>query len=270
MSYILRKSTSTCLHRLIPILIVSVFLAIYCLPASAANEVLINEVELNPAGTDNGAEKVELYNPSNSIVDVSGWTITSTGGASATVIINEGMTISPKGYLVVGRDSQQWLDNANEMVELRDNFGTLTDSVGPFSDGANDEVSWQRLPNGQDNWIFSTNTLGGTNNSAALGSEPKSPLQLAPKNPIQSGPPPPTVDSEIMSKLEPGQNLTITFIDVGQGDSILIILPDTKTLLIDGGERESSGKVLATLREHGLNHIDVMVVTHPHADHIGG
>jgi beta-lactamase superfamily II metal-dependent hydrolase len=40
--------------------------------------------------------------------------------------------------------------------------------------------------------------------------------------------------------------------------------------LIDGGERESSGKVLATLREHGLSRIDVVVATHPHADHIGG
>jgi beta-lactamase superfamily II metal-dependent hydrolase len=41
-------------------------------------------------------------------------------------------------------------------------------------------------------------------------------------------------------------------------------------LLIDGGERESSGKVLATLREHGVSYIDFVVATHPHADHIGG
>lgn len=33
---------------------------------------------------------------------------------------------------------------------------------------------------------------------------------------------------------------------------------------------KSSGKVLATLREHGLNYIDIVVATHPHADHIGG
>jgi beta-lactamase superfamily II metal-dependent hydrolase len=58
--------------------------------------------------------------------------------------------------------------------------------------------------------------------------------------------------------------------DVGQGDSILVILPNTKTLLIDGGERESSGKVLATLRELGSSRINVVVATHPHADHIGG
>jgi competence protein ComEC len=70
--------------------------------------------------------------------------------------------------------------------------------------------------------------------------------------------------------IQPSQNLTLAFIDIGQGDSILVILPNTKTLLIDGGDREGSGKVLASLREHSLSHIDVVVATHPHADHIGG
>lgn len=75
--------------------------------AFAANEVLINEIELNPADTDSGAEKVELYNPSNSTVDISGWIISSTEGVAATVVINEGTTLSPKGYLIAGRDLQQ-------------------------------------------------------------------------------------------------------------------------------------------------------------------
>jgi hypothetical protein len=59
-------------------------------PASAANEILINEVELNPPGTDSGAEKVELYNPSSSATDVSGWTVSSTAGSTASVVISEG------------------------------------------------------------------------------------------------------------------------------------------------------------------------------------
>jgi competence protein ComEC len=76
--------------------------------------------------------------------------------------------------------------------------------------------------------------------------------------------------AQVTHEIQPSQNLTIVFIDVGQGDSILVILPNTKTLLIDGGMREASGKVLSTLQEYGLNHIDVVVATHPHADHIGG
>jgi hypothetical protein len=259
---------------LILILIASLFSAIYCVPVavSAASEVLINEVELNPAGTDIGAEKVELYNPSNSIIDVSGWTISSTAGVAATVVINEGTTISPNGYLIVGRDSQQWLDNTGEVIEVKNNSGMLIDSVGPFSDGSNDDKTWQRSLDGEeDNWVFSTNALGG-NNSATLVSGSESPSPLAPENPIQPGPPSPTANSsvEVMPKIRSGQNLTIAFIDVGQGDSTLVIFPNAKILLIDGGERESYGKVLATLQEHGLNHVDVVVATHPHADHIGG
>jgi beta-lactamase superfamily II metal-dependent hydrolase len=76
--------------------------------------------------------------------------------------------------------------------------------------------------------------------------------------------------ARITPEIQPSQNLTIAFINVGQGDSTLVILPNAKTLLIDGGDHENSGKVLATLQQHNLSHIDVVVATHPHADHIGG
>ncbi|MDQ3902613.1 MAG: MBL fold metallo-hydrolase [Thermoproteota archaeon] len=62
----------------------------------------------------------------------------------------------------------------------------------------------------------------------------------------------------------------MAFIDVGQGDSILVMLPNTKTLLIDGGDPQSSSKLLATLQQYNLSRIDMIVATHPHADHIGG
>jgi beta-lactamase superfamily II metal-dependent hydrolase len=279
----------------------------YCLPSAASsaaaaaaanNEILINEVELNPAGTDRGAEKVELYNPSSSAIDVNGWTISSTAGrTSATVIINEGTTttttIPSKGYLIVGgRDSQQWLDNTGgEVIELRNGSGILIDSVGPLSDVANDDATWQRSPDGEEeehDWVLSSNRLGGAN-FGTLVSDPESPSpQLVPEHPIiaqQEGEeeesavsslPATTITTNssvevaVSPAIQPSQNLTIAFIDVGQGDSILVILPNTKTLLIDGGEREGSGKVLATIHEHGLNHIDIVVATHPHADHIGG
>ena len=99
-------------------------------------------------------------------------------------------------------------------------------------------------------------------------SDPQSPLALAPE---QSEPSPSENSSiEVTPGIQPSQNLTIAFVDVEQGDAILVILPNTKTLLIDGGERENSDKVLATLREHGLSHIDAIVATHHDADHIGG
>jgi beta-lactamase superfamily II metal-dependent hydrolase len=263
---------------------------------AANNEILINEVELNPAGTDSGAEKVELYNPSTSAVDLNGWTISSTAGrTSVTIVIGEGTTttttIPPGGYLIVSDgDSQQWLDNTGgEVIELRNDSGILIDNVGPFSDIANDDATWQRsVDRGEEerNWVFSSGTLGDANfGTFVLDPELPSPT-VPPEHPIippqqqedgksSSSIPAATTNSSVEIAVTPpaiqaSQNLTIVFIDVGQGDSILVILPNTRTLLIDGGEREGYGKVLATLQEHGLSHIDVVVATHPHADHIGG
>lgn len=57
------------------------------------------------------------------------------------------------------------------------------------------------------------------------------------------------------------------FIDVGQGDSILIDLGPTE-ILIDGGE--ASPGVVSYLKNYVDGPLEVMVATHPHADHIGG
>jgi competence protein ComEC len=64
-------------------------------------------------------------------------------------------------------------------------------------------------------------------------------------------------------------NVTIYFIDVGQGDSIFI---DTSNLdvLIDGGPASASTELLNHLQSLGITHIHLMVATHVHEDHIGG
>jgi hypothetical protein len=172
MSYIQVKEIEKRLKGLLIILMASLLSSIYCSEAyaTANNQILINEVELNPAGTDTGTEKVELYNPSNAGIDVSSWTISSAAGRTATVVLNEGTTLPSKGYLIAGRDSQQqWLDNIGEGIDLRNDLGILIDSVGPFSDKDNDESTWQRSPDGQDNWIFSTSNTLGSANLGSLG-----------------------------------------------------------------------------------------------------
>ena len=62
--------------------------------------------------------------------------------------------------------------------------------------------------------------------------------------------------------------LVVRFLDVGQGDAILIQAPGGSTALIDGGEVGSG--VLQHLGNLGVQQLDLMVATHPHADHIGG
>lgn len=64
-------------------------------------------------------------------------------------------------------------------------------------------------------------------------------------------------------------NVTIKFIDVGQGEAILIALPE-KTMLIDAGPTGSAPKISQVLQELGRDKIDYLVATHPDEDHIGG
>lgn len=73
----------------------------------------------------------------------------------------------------------------------------------------------------------------------------------------------PTISAPIPTTEE----LKVYYIDVGQGDSILIDLGETE-VLIDGGGK--SPGVVAYLNEYVDGAIEVMVATHPHADHIGG
>jgi len=69
-----------------------------------------------------------------------------------------------------------------------------------------------------------------------------------------------------------GGTLAVAFLDIGQGDSILIRSPNGTTLLIDGGNSDKDGRevIVPKLQEWGADHLDVMVATHPDADHIGG
>ena len=64
-------------------------------------------------------------------------------------------------------------------------------------------------------------------------------------------------------------NVTIYFLDVGQGDSILVKTP-SKNILIDGGPTDAGTTVLNDLNAYNVTKIDLMVATHPHEDHIGG
>ena len=67
-----------------------------------------------------------------------------------------------------------------------------------------------------------------------------------------------------------GDTLRVNYIDVGQGDSIFIQLPNNETMLIDAGEAYEVDNVINYLNNLGITKIDYAVGTHPHTDHIGG
>lgn len=79
--------------------------------------------------------------------------------------------------------------------------------------------------------------------------------------------------------LRPGhQSLLLTFIDVGQGDSAIVRTPGGRTVLIDGGGNPGNPDsdvigprvVEPLLRRYGISRIDLVVLTHPHDDHLKG
>jgi beta-lactamase superfamily II metal-dependent hydrolase len=64
--------------------------------------------------------------------------------------------------------------------------------------------------------------------------------------------------------------LTVHVLDVGQADSILISFPSGQNLLIDGGNNGDGRRIIDYLHAQGVDRLDFIIGTHPHADHIGG
>lgn len=77
--------------------------------------------------------------------------------------------------------------------------------------------------------------------------------------------PPDSLDSTLF----PGK-LSVHFLDVGQGDAILILFPRGQTMLVDAGSSGAAPLILSYLQQLGVQQIDYLVATHPHQDHIGG
>lgn len=63
--------------------------------------------------------------------------------------------------------------------------------------------------------------------------------------------------------------LTVTFLDVGQGDAA-VLQCGGQTMMIDGGKTKASSYIYSWLKKNQISYLDVMVATHTDADHIGG
>ena len=138
--------------------------------AEISDNVVINEVDINPPGDDSKSisEWVELYNPTDSEIDLSSWEIGTTYFAFKTpMVIPDGTTIEPGEFLTFSYQTV-WFNDSNESVELRNSDGILIDKTPLLSDLGNDFTSWQRIYDGYDlddssDWKFVTSTTGGSN-----------------------------------------------------------------------------------------------------------
>lgn len=145
-----------------------IFFAIPVYGQSNAGNVVINELDTNPPGDDwkFASEWVELYNPTESTVDVGDWKISSLT-LKKTLSIPTGTVIEPEQFLRFTHTSG-WFADANDVIELRDGNDVVIDVTPLLSDLKNDLTSWQRIYDGYDfdsinDWNFVTATVGASN-----------------------------------------------------------------------------------------------------------
>ena len=79
----------------------------------------------------------------------------------------------------------------------------------------------------------------------------------------------PTATNTPAPALPSGETLDVYVLDVGQGDSIFLRSPSGKTMLVDASESGMYESIDTFLQNQAVKQLDVVVGTHPHADHIG-
>jgi len=123
--------------------------------------IVINEVELNPRGNDLDQEWVELYNPSSVDVNISVFKI-RTSFKSATIHLASEAQIEANGTYVVEIERQMLFNTAESLV-LTNSLGEVIDRTPSLIDRSDDGRTWQRIPDGNNEWNFAAGTRDDLN-----------------------------------------------------------------------------------------------------------
>lgn len=137
--------------------------------AQTTENVVINEVDINPNGSDFASisEYVELYNPTDSAIDIGGWKVASTVALKKTMTLPSGTIIQPGQFITFSYQSA-WFADAGESVELRDKDNVIIDKTPLLYDSQDDFASHQRIYDGvdtdsSDDWELVMSTPGTSN-----------------------------------------------------------------------------------------------------------
>lgn len=225
-----------------------------------SSTILISEVYYDTAGNDSVEEYIELYNMTSSSISVGGWTMTDN---ASTYTIPSGTSIPAKTAITIARNTSGFyalfgknptvsgmtleLGNSGDRITLKNGSTTI------------DFVAYENNVSG---WGISATTgksIARTSVTVDTDTASDWTSNVAP------------TPGSVPGGTPPAGLLKVHYIDVGQGDSILIQAPTGEAMLIDAGsyQIEYENKVLNYLAQAGVSSLTYVVATHPHSDHIG-
>jgi hypothetical protein len=129
--------------------------------AIKAGFVLLQESNRKTTNLEEQSSGVELYNPTSVSVDLSRWTIRAER-SQVTISLPQGTVIEPKGYRYSWLGATSCL-GCSERLTLFDNGGNEIDSTPWLGHIGIPNFSWQRYPDGSDNWRSSLSTFNAMN-----------------------------------------------------------------------------------------------------------
>jgi hypothetical protein len=131
--------------------------------------IIINEIELNPRGTDVGDEWIELHNPTDVEADAGELVINTS--KSVTVELPEDLVIEGGESEVIYFENASLPNVAEVLTLLNSSSGEIVDSTPSFVDSMDDDYTWQRIPDGNEEWEFLKESEGDLNDPSSENSK---------------------------------------------------------------------------------------------------
>jgi len=133
------------------------------IPDGPESTVLINEVMSNNVG--NGVDWIEIYNAGSEAVDLEGYKLNDAESPESGWAIPAGNVVEAGGYIVF--DENEWdfggVSSSGEWVSFADAAGTLIDKIYVTDMSANAGLTYAREVDGEEPWLISSPTKGGSN-----------------------------------------------------------------------------------------------------------